>query len=120
MAREAGARHCGLALEVTDALVTRAIMTEAALGPCGLAIVCANASLSTMNRGETLILAEWHANIAANAKAAFLANQAANRHWLADGQPGVIVNTASLADKIGARCSPIMPPASSPSWDSPR
>ena len=37
-----------------------------------------------------------------NAKGIFLSNQAALRRWLASGSPGVIVNTASLAGKIGA------------------
>ena len=37
-----------------------------------------------------------------NAKGIFLANQIVVRHFLASGNKGVIVNTASLAGKVGA------------------
>ena len=46
--------------------------------------------------------AEWDANMDVNAKGVFLTNQAAVRHWLKAKQKGVIVNTASLAGKLGA------------------
>ena len=68
----------------------------------GLDIVCANAGISTMNPVVDLTEAEWDANMDVNAKGVFLTNQAAVRRWLKSGSPGVIVNTASLAGKIGA------------------
>jgi NAD(P)-dependent dehydrogenase (short-subunit alcohol dehydrogenase family) len=37
-----------------------------------------------------------------NAKGVFLSDREAVRHFLAEGRPGVIVNTASMAGKIGA------------------
>jgi NAD(P)-dependent dehydrogenase (short-subunit alcohol dehydrogenase family) len=40
--------------------------------------------------------------MAVNAKGVFLADREAVRHFLATGTKGVIVNTASLAGKIGA------------------
>jgi NAD(P)-dependent dehydrogenase (short-subunit alcohol dehydrogenase family) len=46
--------------------------------------------------------AEWDSNMDVNAKGVFLTNQAAVRRWLAAGHKGVIVNTASLAGKLGA------------------
>ena len=46
--------------------------------------------------------ADWDSNMAVNAKGVFLTNQAAVRGWLKTKSPGVIVNTASLAGKIGA------------------
>ncbi|MFL5258998.1 MAG: SDR family NAD(P)-dependent oxidoreductase, partial [Hyphomicrobiales bacterium] len=64
-------------------------------------ILCANAGISTMNWTVDLTEAEWDAHMAVNAKGVFLSNQAAVRHWLAIGKPGVIVNTASLAGKLG-------------------
>jgi NAD(P)-dependent dehydrogenase (short-subunit alcohol dehydrogenase family) len=68
----------------------------------GLDILAANAGISTMNPVAELSEAEWDANMDVNAKGIFLSNQAALRRWLASGSPGVIVNTASLAGKIGA------------------
>ena len=73
---------------------------EAALGP--IDIVCANAGVSSMARIVDLTEAEWDRNFAVNAKGVFLANREAVRRWLARGTRGVIVNTASLAAKVGA------------------
>lgn len=95
-----GAFAC--ALDVTDVASIEAgfAAAEAALGP--LDTVCANAGVSTMARVTELTEAEWDFNMAVNAKGVFLTNQAAVRRWLARGQAGVIVNTASLAAKVGA------------------
>jgi NAD(P)-dependent dehydrogenase (short-subunit alcohol dehydrogenase family) len=90
-----------LPLDVTDAAATAAAIARAA-GELGrLDIVCANAGVSTMSRVVELTEAEWDHSMAINAKGVFLTNQAAVRHWLAVGQKGVIVNTASLAGKQG-------------------
>jgi NAD(P)-dependent dehydrogenase (short-subunit alcohol dehydrogenase family) len=95
-----GAFAC--ALDVTDAASIEAgfATAEAALGK--LDTVCANAGVSTMARVTELTEAEWDFNMAVNAKGVFLTNQAAVRRWKARGQAGVIVNTASLAAKVGA------------------
>ncbi len=85
-------------LDVTDAAATAAVI--AAAGP--LDIVCANAGVSTMNRVVDLTEAEWDANMAVNAKGVFLTDQAAVRHFLSVRTQGRIVNTASLAGKVGA------------------
>ena len=85
-------------LDVTDAAATAALFTHG--GPFD--IVCANAGISTMNRVVDLSEAEWDANMAVNAKGVFLTNQAAVRHFLANRRRGRIVNTASLAGKVGA------------------
>jgi NAD(P)-dependent dehydrogenase (short-subunit alcohol dehydrogenase family) len=45
---------------------------------------------------------DWDFNFNVNAKGVFLTNQAAVRHFLERKIPGVIVNTASLAAKVGA------------------
>jgi NAD(P)-dependent dehydrogenase (short-subunit alcohol dehydrogenase family) len=92
----------GLALDVTDAAATAAAFdaAEAAFGP--LDLVCANAGVSTMRRVQDLSEEEWDLNMAVNAKGVFLTNRETVRRWLARGTKGTIVNTASLAAKVGA------------------
>ncbi len=68
----------------------------------GYDILCANAGVSTMNLAVDLTDEEWDHNFDVNARGVFLTNQAAARHFLATGNKGVIVNTASLAGKWGA------------------
>ncbi len=68
----------------------------------GFEILAANAGVSTMNRAVDLTDSEWDFNFDVNTRGVFLTNQAAARHFLAAGTPGVIVNTASLAAKVGA------------------
>lgn len=64
-------------------------------------ILIANAGVSTMQHAVDLTDAEWDFNFSVNARGIFLANQIAARNFLAQGE-GVIVNTASLAGKVGA------------------
>jgi meso-butanediol dehydrogenase / (S,S)-butanediol dehydrogenase / diacetyl reductase len=89
-------------LDVTDAAETRRIVERAAADLGGLEIVCANAGVSTMRPVVDLSEEEWDHNMAVNAKGVFLTDQAAVRHFLANGVTGAIVNTASLAGKQGA------------------
>lgn len=100
-AAEIGLPAIGLALDVTDAAATARALDHAATRLGGLDIVCANAGVSTMRRVVDLTEAEWEHNMAVNAEGVFLTCQAAVRRWLADGTSGVIVNTASLAGKMG-------------------
>ena len=102
LAARVGGGCQGFALDVTDAARTAAVLDEASAALGGINIVCANAGISTMNAVKDLTEAEWDANMAVNAKGVFLTNQAAVRHWLEAGSSGTIVNTASLAGKIGA------------------
>lgn len=97
-----GVGGLGLALDVTDAAATASAFdaAEAALGP--LDLVCANAGVSTMRRVQDLTEEEWDFNFAVNAKGVFLTNRETVRRWLARGTQGTIVNTASLAAKVGA------------------
>ncbi len=69
------------------------------LGGCDICI--ANAGVSTMQRALDLTDSDWDFNFAVNARGIFLANQAAARHFVTQGA-GCIVNTASLAAKVGA------------------
>ena len=80
---------------------------DAALGLLGgCDILCANAGVSTMNRAVDLTDEEWDFNFDVNARGVFLTNQIVARHFLAQPKDapnrGVIVNTASLAAKVGA------------------
>jgi meso-butanediol dehydrogenase/(S,S)-butanediol dehydrogenase/diacetyl reductase len=89
-------------LDVTDAVETKRVVDRAAHDLGGLEIVCANAGVSTMRPVVDLTEEEWEHNMAVNAKGVFLTDQAAVRHFLANGVAGAIVNTASLAGKQGA------------------
>ncbi len=71
----------------------------AQLGGCEILI--ANAGVSTMQHALHLTDEEWDVNFAVNARGVFLTNQIAARHFVAQGG-GCIVNTASLAAKVGA------------------
>ncbi len=64
-------------------------------------ILIANAGVSTMQHAVDITDEEWDFNFSVNARGIFLANQIAARNFLAQGA-GVIVNTASLAGKVGA------------------
>jgi NAD(P)-dependent dehydrogenase (short-subunit alcohol dehydrogenase family) len=97
-----GGSAFALKLDVTSAEETRAALDEAAARLAGLDTVCANAGVSTMNRVEDLTEEDWNFNMDVNAKGVFLTDQAALRLFQRSGTKGVIVNTASLAGKMGA------------------
>ncbi len=98
----AGLDAVALALDVTDAasIASAYDAAEAALGPIDL--LCANAGVSTMQRVVDLTEDDWDFNMAVNAKGVFLTNREMIRRWLERGTKGTIVNTASLAAKVGA------------------
>jgi meso-butanediol dehydrogenase / (S,S)-butanediol dehydrogenase / diacetyl reductase len=96
-----GSAAVPVAIDVRErASVQRAFdETLAALGGCDILI--ANAGVSSMRRALEIADAEWDFNFAVNSRGIFLSNQIAARHFVAQGS-GVIVNTASLAAKVGA------------------
>ena len=55
-----------------------------------------------MRRAIDLTDEEWAFNMDVNARGIFLSNQIACRYFLGAARAGVIVNTASLAGKVGA------------------
>ena len=69
------------------------------LGGCDLLV--ANAGVSTMQAALELTDEEWDFNFDVNTRGVFLTNQIVARHFVAQGK-GCIVNTASLAAKVGA------------------
>ena len=104
-AREAAERLGGetraYRLDVTDAAETADVFRAAAARMGGLDLLAANAGISTMKPVVDLTEEEWDSNMAVNAKGVFLSNREAVRHFIAAGEKGAIVNTASLAGKIG-------------------
>jgi meso-butanediol dehydrogenase/(S,S)-butanediol dehydrogenase/diacetyl reductase len=97
-----GAAAFAIALDVTDAAATAEVFAAARERLGGLDLVCANAGVSTMRRVVDLSEADWDANMGVNAKGVFLTDREAVRSFLRDGVKGTIVNTASLAAKVGA------------------
>ena len=73
---------------------------EARLGPIDAWV--ANAGVSSMAPFTEIPESEWDRNVDVNAKGVFLTGQEAARRFIARGDGGVIVNTASMAGKRGA------------------
>jgi meso-butanediol dehydrogenase / (S,S)-butanediol dehydrogenase / diacetyl reductase len=89
-------------LDVTDRAQTERVFAAAVEAFSGIDVVVANAGVSTMRAVVDLTEDEWDLNLGVNAKGVFFTNQVAARYFIARGQGGRIVNTASLAGKIGA------------------
>jgi NAD(P)-dependent dehydrogenase (short-subunit alcohol dehydrogenase family) len=89
-------------VDVTDRKSVEAAFTQAAkdIGPPD--VVCANAGVSSMQRALDLTDADWDFNMDVNAKGVFITNQVGLTLMRAAGLAGCIINTASLAAKVGA------------------
>ena len=100
-AKEIGESAVSVEIDVRERASVERAFGEALerLGGCGICI--ANAGVSTMSHALDLTDADWDFNFAVNARGIFLTNQIAARHFIAHGT-GCIVNTASLAAKVGA------------------
>lgn len=101
VAAELGDTAIALQIDVTSPDSIAAGFEAAVDAFGGIEIVCANAGVSRMKHFVDLTEADWNFNMDVNAKGVFLTNQKAVRHFLAAGTKGVIVNTASLAGKVG-------------------
>ena len=100
-AREIGADSVAVKVDVRERVSVERAFGEALAQLGGCEILIANAGVSTMNHALELTDEEWDFNFAVNARGIFLANQIAARHFVSQGA-GCIVNTASLAAKVGA------------------
>jgi meso-butanediol dehydrogenase/(S,S)-butanediol dehydrogenase/diacetyl reductase len=100
-AKEIGENAIAVEIDVRARASVERAFSEALklLGGCDICI--ANAGVSTMSHALDLTDADWDFNFAVNARGIFLTNQIAARHFVAQGA-GCIVNTASLAAKVGA------------------
>lgn len=103
LAQEIGEAASAYRLDVKDRDAIEDVFHAASRSKGPIGVVHANAGVSSMKRAVELSEADWDFNFDVNAKGVFLTNQVAVRHFLANGQRGgVIVNTASLAAKVGA------------------
>ncbi|SOC15010.1 SDR family NAD(P)-dependent oxidoreductase [Rhodobacter maris] len=100
-AAKLGAGHHAVPVDVRERASVEAAFA-AALEKMGKVDICiANAGVSSMRRAVDLTDKDWDFNMDVNARGVFLTNQIAARQFLAQGH-GTIVNTASLAAKVGA------------------
>lgn len=96
-----GKGHLAVAIDVRERASVEAAFATAVAATGGIDICIANAGVSTMRKAIDLTDDDWDFNMDVNARGIFLTNQIAARHFLERGR-GVIVNTASLAAKMGA------------------
>jgi meso-butanediol dehydrogenase/(S,S)-butanediol dehydrogenase/diacetyl reductase len=101
VAKEIGG-GAAFAIDVRERASTESAFASVIAHLGGLDILAANAGVSTMRRAVDITDEEWEFNFAVNARGVFLSNQIACRHFLAEKRAGIIVNTASLAGKVGA------------------
>ena len=100
-AQSIGGEAIAVPIDVRKRVAVEAAFAEVETTFKGYDILIANAGVSTMRHALDLTDAEWDYNFDVNARGIFLANQIAARHFRVRGS-GVIVNTASLAAKVGA------------------
>jgi meso-butanediol dehydrogenase / (S,S)-butanediol dehydrogenase / diacetyl reductase len=100
-AAEIGGGAIAVAIDVRKRASVEAAFAEVASAFGGYDVLAANAGVSTMQHALELTDEEWDYNFDVNARGIFLSNQIAARRFKEQGH-GVIVNTASLAAKIGA------------------
>jgi len=96
-----GATAVAVRMDVRERASVESGFAQALAGLGGCDILIANAGVSTMRAALEIEDAEWDFNFAVNTRGVFLTNQVAARHFVQQGA-GVIVNTASLAAKVGA------------------
>lgn len=96
-----GGMAFALAIDVTQRTQVEEAFESFVTTAGGCDLLVGNAGVSTMRRAVDLTDDDWDFNFAVNTKGVFLTNQVAARHFLAQGS-GCIVNTASLAAKVGA------------------
>ncbi len=102
LARDVGHGAVALGIDVRNRASVEHAVAQAVARLGGLDIQCANAGVSTMRRAIDITDEEWDFNFDVNMRGIFLANQIACRYFLKEKRKGVIVNTASLAGKVGA------------------
>ncbi|PVB60145.1 SDR family NAD(P)-dependent oxidoreductase [Labrenzia sp. 011] len=96
-----GSGHRAVRIDVRERASVEAAFSSAVEAAGGIDICIANAGVSSMRPAVDLTDRDWDFNMDVNARGVFLTNQIAARHFLEQGR-GTIVNTASLAAKVGA------------------
>jgi meso-butanediol dehydrogenase / (S,S)-butanediol dehydrogenase / diacetyl reductase len=102
LAAEIGGGAAAFAIDVRDRASQQRAFDKAIDHLGALDILAANAGVSTMQPAIDITDEEWEFNLAVNARGVFLSNQIACRYFLKEKRKGIIVNTASLAGKVGA------------------
>jgi meso-butanediol dehydrogenase/(S,S)-butanediol dehydrogenase/diacetyl reductase len=102
LADEIGGGAAAFDIDVRDRASTQRAFDNALEHLGGLDILAANAGVSTMRPAVEISDEDWAFNMDVNARGVFLSNQIACRYFIAEKRVGVIVNTASLAGKVGA------------------
>jgi NAD(P)-dependent dehydrogenase (short-subunit alcohol dehydrogenase family) len=100
-AQEIGNGAIALEVDVRKRASVQAAFSTALEKLGSIDILIANAGVSTMQKALELTDEEWDFNFDVNTRGIFLTNQIAGRHFSEQGR-GCIVNTASLAAKVGA------------------
>jgi meso-butanediol dehydrogenase / (S,S)-butanediol dehydrogenase / diacetyl reductase len=100
-AKSIGGEVIAVKIDVTQRKAVEAAFAEVDSRLGGYDILIANAGVSTMQHAVDLTDEEWDFNFNVNTRGVFLSNQIATRRFITQGC-GAIVNTASLAGKVGA------------------
>lgn len=101
-ARAIGAGAFAVPVDVRDRASVESAVAATLERAGALDLAVANAGVSSMRRATEITDADWDFNFDVNARGVFLTNQIVVRSFLTRGVRGAIVNTASLAAKIGA------------------
>jgi len=101
-AKDLGTDVSTYALDVTDRRSVTHAFEQASKSVGPPAVLCANAGVSSMQHALELSDDDWDFNMDVNAKGVFITNQIGVRLMQAAGLAGCVINTASLAAKVGA------------------
>ena len=97
-----GGRYSPTKVDVRSEVEVKRMVDEAVKEFGQIDILCANAGVSTMNWAIDLTEEEWDYNMDVNAKGIFFCCKHVAKQMIKQGRGGKIVNTASMAGKIGA------------------
>jgi len=87
--------------DVSDGESVRAAFDEVLDWRGGFSGLVAAAGFATNRPSVDLTAQEWRAMIGCHLDGTFFSNQAAGRHWIGTGRPGVIVNFSSVSHIFG-------------------
>ena len=95
-------RYLSIKVDVRSESEVKHVVDETVRNFGRIDILCANAGVSTMNWAIDLTEEEWDYNMDVNAKGIFFCCKHVGKQMIKQGTGGKIVNTASMAGKIGA------------------
>ena len=95
-------RYLSIKVDVRSETEVKHVVDETVRNFGRIDLLCANAGVSTMNWAIDLTEEEWDYNMDVNAKGIFFCCKHVAKQMIKQGTGGKIVNTASMAGKIGA------------------